>query len=95
MVENEAKTEWGRIGIPGPTIDGLEGFACPNQTIVVETWRNLHDPFANLGNLEEHAMVTTSQSDQEILNAVRELVATGNRITPRRKGETQGSQLAG
>jgi hypothetical protein len=24
MVENEAKTEWGRIGISGSTIDGLE-----------------------------------------------------------------------
>jgi chloramphenicol 3-O-phosphotransferase len=53
--------------------------------------RNLHDQFANLGNLEDHAIDTTAQSVQETLTAVREVVARGTARLPdkdREKTET-------
>ena len=54
--------------------------------------RDLHDQFANLGILEEHAIDTTAQSVQETLNAVREVVANGTALLPGRRKETETGQ---
>ena len=54
--------------------------------------RDLHDQFANLGILEEHAIDTTTQSVQETLNAVREVVANGTALLPDRRKETETGQ---
>jgi chloramphenicol 3-O-phosphotransferase len=49
--------------------------------------RNLHEQFASLGNLEEHAIDTTAQSVQETPNAVRQVVANRTALLTARRAK--------